>query len=125
MYASAPNFLRRGTTIPPIFQEMIAMNLLKRLSAMFLALAFVSAVGCANTQESPGEFVTDAWITTKVKATLIEDPLVKARDISVETDKGMVHLSGFVSSREAMTQAVRLTRSIKGVTAVKNDMRVK
>ena len=103
------------------------MNQIKRLSAFMLALVFVSAVGCAGggTKESPGEFVTDAWITTKVKATLIEDPLVKARDISVETDKGTVHLSGFVSSREAMTQALRLTRDIKGVTSVKNDLRVK
>ena len=103
------------------------MNQLKRLFAIILALVFVSAMGCAGsrTQESTGEYVTDTWITTKVKATLVEDPVVKAREVNVETFKGVVQLSGFVSSREAMTQAVRLTSGIKGVTSVKNDMRVK
>lgn len=103
------------------------MNLFKRISAVFLAIAFASALGCAGsaTQESTGEYVTDSWITTKVKATLVDDPLVKAREVNVETFKGVVQLSGFVSSADAMHQAVRLTNGIKGVTSVKNDMRIK
>ena len=103
------------------------MNQFKRLCAFFFALVLVSALGCAGsaTKESTGEFVTDSWITTKVKATLVEDPLVKAREVNVETFKGVVQLSGFVSSRAAMDQAVRITRGIKGVTSVRNDMRIK
>ena len=103
------------------------MNLFKRLSALFLAVAFASALGCAGsaTQESTGEFVTDTWITTKVKAALVEDPTVKAREVNVETFKGTVQLSGFVSSSVAMAQAVRVTQGIRGVTSVKNDMRIK
>ena len=87
----------------------------------------VSVLGCVGgpTQESTGECITDCWITTKVKAALVEDPQVKATEVNVETFKGVVQLSGFVSSREAMNQAVRLTSGIKGVSSVKNDMRIK
>ena len=103
------------------------MKLFKNLSVMLLALVFVSALGCAGspTQESTGEYVSDSWITSKVKATLVDDPLVKATEVNVETFKGVVQLSGFVGSSAAMSQAVKLTKSIKGVTSVKNDMRIK
>jgi hyperosmotically inducible protein len=103
------------------------MKLFKNLSVMLLALVFVSALGCAGspTQESTSEYVSDSWITTKVKATLVDDPLVKATEVNVETFKGVVQLSGFVSSSAAMSQAVKVTKSIKGVTSVKNDMRIK
>ena len=103
------------------------MNKLKRLAAFALAIVFVSVLGCAGsaTQESTGEYVTDSWITTKVKAALVEDSLVKATEVNVETFKGVVQLSGFVSSNAAMNQAVRLANGIKGVTSVRNDMRVK
>ena len=103
------------------------MTLLKRLSVVFLVLVFGSILGCAGsaTQESTGEYISDSWITTKVKAALVEDKQVKATEVNVETYKGAVQLSGFVSSSAAMHQAVRVTRGIKGVTSVKNEMRVK
>ena len=103
------------------------MNQIKRFSAIFLAAMMLAVVGCAGTatHESTGEFVTDTWITTKVKAVLVESPMVKATEVNVETFKGVVQLSGFVSSQSAMNEAVRLTRDIKGVTSVKNDMRIK
>lgn len=103
------------------------MTRLKRFTAFLLSLVVVTAMGCAGsaTQESTGEYITDTWITTKVKATLAEDPNVKATEVNVETFKGTVQLSGFVSSQNAMNQAVRLTRGIKGVTGVRNDMRIK
>ena len=103
------------------------MNLLKRISAFFFAVMLASALGCAGsaTQESTSEYVTDSWITTKVKAVLVEDSLVRATEVNVETFKGAVQLSGFVSSTAAMAQAVRLAGGIKGVTSVKNDMRIK
>jgi osmotically-inducible protein OsmY len=103
------------------------MNQTKRISAFFLAIAFVSALGCAGstTKESTGEYVTDSWITTKVKASLAEDPQVKASEVNVETFKGVVQLSGFVGSSAAMYDAVRIATGIKGVTSVKNDIRIK
>jgi len=103
------------------------MNLIKRLSAFLLALALVSALGCAGNakQESSKEYVTDTWITTKVKAALLDDAAVKSTEVNVETFKGVVQLSGFVSSSDAMREAVRVTRNIEGVSSVKNDMRIK
>ena len=103
------------------------MNLLKRLSFLFLAVMMMTALGCAGsaTKESTGEYITDSWITTKVKALLVEDSLVRATEVNVETFKGVVQLSGFVSSATAMNQAVLVARGVQGVSSVKNDMRIK
>lgn len=105
------------------------MNSNHRFATLLLAAALVVVGGCVSTvpanQETPGEYVSDAWITTKVKAALIDDPGVKATEVNVETFKGAVQLSGFVSTNAAMTQAVLVTRGIKGVTSVKNDMRLR
>ena len=99
----------------------------KYLSALFLAVTLVSAVGCASTakQEGTGEYVDDSVITTKVKAAIFTEPSLKSAEINVETFKGAVQLSGFVSSPAAISKAVAVTRSVGGVTSVKNDMRVK
>jgi osmotically-inducible protein OsmY len=103
------------------------MSVNKRLTTLLAAFALASAMGCSSTptQEGTGEYVSDSWITTKVKAALVDDPKVKATEVNVETFKGAVQLSGFVTSSAAIDEAVRVTRTIKGVTSVKNDMRVK
>ena len=97
------------------------------LTAAFLAVSVGSFVGCASTahQQGTGEYVDDAWITTKVKAALIEDPLTKAYQIEVETFKGVVQLSGFVATQAEANRAVEVARGVKGVTSVKNDIRLK
>jgi len=99
----------------------------KYLSALFLAVALVSVVGCASTskKEGTGEYIDDSVITTKVKAAIFQEPTLKSAEINVETYKGVVQLSGFVSSAAAGNKAVEVARSVKGVTSVKNDMRVK
>ncbi len=103
------------------------MTILKRMLAVFLAVAFASALGCAGsaTQESTGEYVDDSWITTKVKAAIVDDPVVKATEVNVETFKGVVQLSGFVGSSTAMYRAVSIASGVRGVTSVRNDMRIK
>ncbi len=103
------------------------MNQFKRIAAFSIAALMVGVAGCAGspTSESTGEYVTDSWITTKVKTALVDSPSVKATEVNVETFKGAVQLSGFVSSPTAMNEAVRITRDIRGVTSVKNDMRIK
>ena len=99
----------------------------KYLSSLFLAVMLVTAVGCASTskQEGTGEYVDDSVITTKVKAAIFEDATLKVAEVNVETFKGVVQLSGFVSSQSSMNKAVELTRHVKGVQSVKNDMRIK
>ncbi len=99
----------------------------KYLSALFMAVMLVTVVGCASTskQEGTGEYIDDAAITTKVKAAIFNEPTLKSAEINVETFKGAVQLSGFVSSQTAVNKAVEVTRTVAGVKSVKNDMRVK
>ena len=84
-------------------------------------------VACASTpkQASTGEYVDDSVITTKVKSLLAADDFLKSFQISVETFKGTVQLSGFVASQQAVDKAGEIARSVKGVTSVKNDLVVK
>ena len=100
---------------------------LKRFATFFFALALASILGCASTstQEGTGEYVDDAVITTKVKSAIFGEPTLKSTEINVETFKGIVQLSGFVSSAAAENKAVELARSVKGVKSVKDDMRIK
>jgi hyperosmotically inducible protein len=97
------------------------------LSAACLALALVTSVGCSSTpkQEGTGEYIDDSIITTKVKAAVLAEPTLKSMEISVETFKGIVQLSGFVSSQAAAYKAVAVARGVAGVRSVKNDMLVK
>ncbi len=99
----------------------------KYLSALFLAVSLTSVVGCSSTskQEGTGQYIDDSVITAKVKAALIDDPTTKAIEINVETFKGVVQLTGFVSSQAAANRAVELANRVSGVTSVKNDMRLK
>lgn len=99
----------------------------KYFSAVFLAVTLASAVGCSSTprHEGTGEYMDDAVLTTKVKAAIFNESTLKSTEINVETFKGVVQLSGFVSSQADINKAVEVARSVKGVTSVKNDMRVK
>lgn len=101
------------------------MTLFKRIST--LAIVLFSMLGCASTatQEGTGEYLDDTVITTKVKAAIFNEPMLKSTEINVETYKGVVQLSGFLSSAAGIKKAVEAARSVKGVSAVKNDMRVK
>ncbi len=102
-------------------------QLSKYFSAIFLAVTLVSAAGCASTskQESTGEYVDDSVITTKVKAAILKDATLKSAEINVETFKGVVQMSGFVSSYADIDKAVVLAGAVKGVKSVKNDMHLK
>jgi osmotically-inducible protein OsmY len=103
------------------------MKQIKFISAVFMAVLLVSVLGCSATpqKESTGEYVDDSYITTKVKAAILNEPGLKSSEINVETFKGVVQLSGFVNSRSDIDRAIELARSVKGVKSVKNDMRLK
>ncbi len=114
------------------FKQMLVLCLAALcLSAASYAADTAKATGTAKegrsegTGEGAGEYVSDSWITTKVKSALLEDARVKTSEVNVETYKGVVQLSGFVSSEAALKQAMVVARGIKGVTSVKNNMRIK
>jgi len=74
-----------------------------------------------DTVDKAEEAVSDTWITSKVKSTFIADKSLSALDIKVETNKGVVALSGVVASEAERELAIDKAKSIKGVTAVSAD----
>jgi len=92
---------------------------------LLMLVATLAVCARARAEESTGEYVDDSVITAKVKALLAEDDFLKSFQISVETDKGTVELSGSVNSQDAVRKAGEITRSVKGVTSVKNNLIVK
>ena len=103
------------------------MYVVKTLGTMFATLLLIASLGCASsrTQEGTGEYIDDSIITSKVKAAILGEPGLKVAEINVETFKGVVQLSGFVSSREDIDAALKVARSVNGVTSVKNSMQLK
>ena len=65
-----------------------------------------------------GEFITDLWITTKVKSTFMWSDGISGGDISVTTDDGVVELSGTVDSEAERELAIELTEQLRGVKSV-------
>ena len=106
---------------------------MKKLIAKILALTLLASTaglvisGCAGTatRQSTGEYIDDTTITTKVKTALVSDEMVKARDVQVETFRGVVQLSGFVDSAEQKERAAQVASGIAGVREVTNNITIK
>ncbi|OPX96556.1 MAG: Osmotically-inducible protein Y precursor [Syntrophorhabdus sp. PtaB.Bin006] len=90
-----------------------------------MVIAAFAACSSTRTRESTGEYVDDSVITTKVKSLLAADNFLKSFEISVETYKGVVQLSGFVNSREAVNKAGQIAQGVNGVRSVKNNLIIK
>jgi hyperosmotically inducible protein len=118
---------RGGFEICSLWVKETIMKKMKAYSAFFATLALLSVLGCASTatKESTGEYVDDSAITTKVKAAIFHEPTLSSAEIKVETFKGEVQLSGFVSSESNIAKAVEIAGSVQGVRSVKNDMQSK
>lgn len=103
------------------------MNYLKTCWTFLITVSMLVAIGCASTptESSTGEMIDDTVITTKVKAAIFQDEELSASEISVETFKGVVQLSGFVSDRSDVSRAAVVTRGVAGVVSVKNSLVVK
>ena len=91
------------------------------------AVLIIGLAACAptRTRESTGEVIDDTVITTKVKTALITNPTTKARQIDVETYKGVVQLSGFVDDAAEKAEAGRIAAQVGGVTNVRNELAIK
>ena len=92
-------------------------------TGMFVLVAGLA--GCANSGERSGAYIDDSWITSKVKSEMVADKNVKARDISVNTHRGVVTLTGMADTWDESNKAAEIARSVKGVTMVENDIRVR
>lgn len=72
----------------------------------------------ARKTESAGDAVSDGWITTKVKSTLLFSSNVPGMDINVDTRDGVVSLKGAVASGSERDLAVKLAEDVRGVVRV-------
>ena len=91
---------------------------------LIMAALIAVLAGCANAGEKTGAYLDDAWITSKIKSEMVADKTVKARDITVNTTKGIVTLSGKVDSWEESNKAAEIAHSVKGVSEVENNIRI-
>jgi osmotically-inducible protein OsmY len=100
-------------------------NIVIHCLVLLMLIAGLAACASTSKQEGAGEYVDDSVITTKVKSLLAADDFLKSFEISVETYKGIVQLSGFVDSQKAVDKAGEIAGGVKGVKSVKNNLNVK
>ena len=95
-------------------------------TAAFAAVTLFTT-GCAVTrsQETVGQYVDDATITTQIKSRWVADPTVDAASFKVETMKGTVQISGFAKNAEEKRKAEQIARGVNGVVAVQNSIAVR
>ena len=92
-------------------------------SLILISALIMPAASFAADGDSIETKMSDSVITAKVKAAFAKDKVVSATDIKVETDSnGLVQLSGTAKSQEEAARAVKLTKSVKGVTGVKDNI---
>ena len=72
--------------------------------------------------ESIGQYIDDSVITANVKAAIIDDPLLKATEIKVTTDNGLVRLSGVLDSQEKINKALEVAKNQENVKSVQNAL---
>ncbi|MCS0589728.1 BON domain-containing protein [Massilia norwichensis] len=111
-------------------------NLADRAGDKTRDTAAVSAQKTDNALDNAGDKTRDAAaktklaasdtaITTKVKAGLVKEPDLESLGIHVETEKGVVMLSGFVNSKAEADKAVKVAKGVEGVSTVKSAIKVK
>lgn len=100
---------------------------LRKLWPVAASVTLLAFSGCAvsRTQKTVGETIDDGAITTQVKAALIADSETEARNINVDTRRGVVQLNGFVVSDVGRKHATQVARNVRGVTSVENNLELK
>jgi osmotically-inducible protein OsmY len=100
-------------------------NVVIRCLVLVMFVTVCAACATKPILENTGEFIDDSVITTKIKSQIAGDSLLKAFQISVETFKGTVQLSGFVNSQRDVDRADEIASNVKGVRSVRNNLIVK
>lgn len=97
------------------------------IAACLSIAALLTLPGCAVSrgQETVGAYVDDTTITAQIKSRFVENKLVDATAISVETLKGTVMLSGFAKNSAEKNTAEDIARGVKGVMSVRNEIAVR
>jgi osmotically-inducible protein OsmY len=103
------------------------MNTLRSLAVVVVLTTAFAATGCNvfRGESTPGQYVDDVAITSKVKAKLLDSDNVDGLDVNVDSTNGRVTLSGWASSSAESRTATTLAASVKGVKSVDNQLKIK
>jgi hyperosmotically inducible periplasmic protein len=93
-------------------------------TAMVVGAMLIAAPTTAVGKSGEKTPIKDSWLTAKTKIALAADSRVKGRQVSVETQKGLIMLRGKVDSDEAKSAAEEVANGIDGVKSVKNELQV-
>lgn len=101
-------------------------EMVRRHMSLVLAVVLVLPllVGCGGKSVVNTAALDDHTISTRVKTAFINDPLVGALRIDVETFKGVVTLKGRVKTKDEEDKAVAIARKIRGVVDVKSELQI-
>ena len=119
---AAEDVLQEGESLSSFIEQSLRANIeRRRVNQEFVARGLAGRDEARRT----GEYFDDAIVTTKVKSAILADSRLRSMDITVNTFKGAVQLSGFVNSPDVAARAVQVVRTIKGVRVVNNSLVVK
>lgn len=97
----------------------------RSVSGLVVVFALMALVGCQSmTGKTAGENVSDASISTAVQSKLTADRMSNFTRVDVDTERGVVNLSGVVQSAEQKARASELARQVNGVKKVNNNLQV-
>jgi osmotically-inducible protein OsmY len=107
--------------------EGIPMKHARALAFAALTGLTLVSTGCAviRGQETAGSYVDDTATTAAIKAKFVEDKIVSAGSINVETLNGVVQLSGFARTAAEKSKAEQIARNSRNVRSVRNDIIVR
>jgi hyperosmotically inducible protein len=92
--------------------------------AMVAAIAFTSVACETTTGKTAGETVSDTSISTTVQGKLTADRMANFSRIDVDTERGVVNLSGVVENADQKVRATEIARQVNGVKRVNNNLQI-
>ena len=111
----------------------------QRLMKIFILVLALGMIGSCSTSRqdrrsaegptdrggvSTSPTAPDAALTSKVKAKLLSDDMLSAMKIDVDSEDGVVYLSGVVDSADQKRKAVELAQNTEGVRRVEDNLKV-
>lgn len=103
---------------------MLLMFVLSGCTAAYVAGGAGGGYAVATDKRSIGRMMDDSTITTRINTEMVQDSVVKARQIDVDTIGGHVTLTGVVATRAEADRAIKIARGVSGVKSVTNNLQI-
>jgi len=116
--ATTPVFVASQATTPPEKDKNVVVQSKDAVVKGTKVAVEASKDGLSKT----GEVMTDTWVTTRVAARFVDEPLLKDSNINVDTSKHIVTLKGTVTSKAGRSRATTVARGTEGVHSVVNRL---